>query len=137
MRNFIPIILAASVAGCAMAPPQQTAAMDHRAQAQLAQLLAGKVAGPPQSCLRAHSRRDMQAIDDRTIVFRESAARVWVMRPQSPCNLLSAGPYALVTRTPTDQFCRGDIGEVVDTLTGTSVGSCAFGDFVPYTRPAV
>jgi hypothetical protein len=135
MRYFIPHILAAGLAGCAMAPPQQTAAVDDRAQARLAQLVAGKVPGPPQSCLPVFRSPDMTVIDDRTIVFRESGARTWVMRPQNACNLLSAGPYALVTRRSGGQMCRGDIGQVVDPQSGASVGSCIVGDFVPYTRP--
>jgi hypothetical protein len=134
MRNFIPLILAATVAGCAIAPPPP-AAIDVRAQTRLAQLVAGKVAGPPRSCLPSYRSRDMVVIDDRTIVFRESPGRVWVMHPQNECNLLSAGRYALITRTSTTQLCRGDIGEVADPVSGASVGSCVMGDFVPYTRP--
>ncbi|HEU5482208.1 MAG TPA: hypothetical protein VFU80_03820, partial [Sphingomicrobium sp.] len=68
-----------------------------------------------------------------TIIFRESPGRVWLQKPQNPCNLLSVGPYALVTRTSTAQLCRGDIGQVVDTMSGSNVGSCVMGDFVPYT----
>jgi hypothetical protein len=137
MRNFIPIVLAAALAGCAAVPPPPAATIDPRAQARLAELIGGKVAGPPQACLPRLSRQDMIAIDDNTIVYRESSARVWVMRPQGPCNMLSAGPYALVTRSTSTQLCRGEIGEVVHTTTGASVGSCAFGEFVPYTRPSL
>jgi hypothetical protein len=38
-----------------------------------------------------------------------------------------------VTRTSSSQLCRGDIATVIDTSTRTPVGSCVFGDFVPYT----
>lgn len=134
MRNILFPLVAVALAGCAMAP-QPTAVMDERAQARLSQLLAGKVAGPPQSCLPGYRSRDMVVIDDRTIAFRESPGRVWVMNPRNACNLLSSGPHALVTRTPTTQMCSGDIGQVVDTLSGATVGSCVMGDFIPYTRP--
>jgi len=41
-----------------------------------------------------------------------------------------------VTRTyGTAELCRGDIGQVVDLMNHFTVGSCVFGDFIPYTRP--
>jgi hypothetical protein len=30
-------------------------------------------------------------------------------------------------------MCRGDISRVADVRTGMTVGSCAIGDFIPYT----
>ena len=66
--------------------------------------------------------------------FKENANRVWITKPAGGCNLLSAGPYALVTRRTTGSLCRGDIGEVVDTLNHIGVGTCIFSDFIPYSR---
>jgi len=77
----------------------------------------------------------MIAIDDSTLIFQESPGRLWLQKPKNPCNLISAGPYALVTRDPTGQLCNGDIAQVVDTLSRTNVGSCVLGDFIPYARP--
>jgi hypothetical protein len=136
MRSVIPILTAAAVAGCAPPPPAQVAAEQARSQARLAEFTAGKVAGAPQSCLPPYRSDDMVVIDDSTIVFRDGPSRVWVMRTQSPCNLLSSGSYALVTNTVGGLgLCRGDIGRVADTLNRATVGSCVMGDFVPYTRP--
>ena len=133
MRNIAPLLIITAMAGCAVSP--QAAAPDPKAQTRFAQLIGGKVPGRPQSCLPNWRARDMSVIDDSTIVFRESPGRVWVQKPQNPCNLLSMGPYALLTRDPTGQLCRGDIGQVVDTMNGTNVGSCVMGDFIPYVRP--
>jgi hypothetical protein len=41
---------------------------------------------------------------------------------------------ALVTRTTETRLCRGDIAQVVDVASRTTLGSCSFGDFTPYTR---
>ncbi|HUG46417.1 MAG TPA: hypothetical protein VMK31_07920 [Sphingomicrobium sp.] len=117
-----------------MAPTPPTA-FDQRAQTRYAQLIGDKVPGPPRSCLPSYRSHDMAVIDDRTIVFRESPGRVWVMRPQNDCNLLSAGRFALITRSSTSQLCRGEIAQVADPSNGVAVGSCVIGDFVPYTRP--
>jgi hypothetical protein len=135
MRSVISLLMAAAVVACAPPSPAQTAAADARAQTRLNQLLTGKVAGRPQSCLPNWRAYDMVTIDDSTLVFRESPGRVWLQKPRNPCNLLSAGPYALVTRQTTGALCSGDISQVVDTMSGTNVGSCVMGDFVPYTRP--
>lgn len=135
MRRLIPLILAGAIAGCSAAPPQPAEPLSAKQQTRLNQLLGDKVAGTPQSCLPNWRTHDMVAIDDSTIIFRESPGRVWLQKPQNPCNLLSAGPYALVTRSSTGQLCRGDIAQVVDTMSGTNVGTCVMGDFVPYTRP--
>ena len=136
MRSVIPILMAAAVAGCAPPPPAQVGAQQAKTQARLAELTAGKVAGAPQACLPPYRSDDMIVVDDSTIVFRDGPSRVWVMRTQSPCNLLSAGPYALVTHQVGGLgLCRGDIGRVADTLSHSTVGSCVMGDFVPYTRP--
>ena len=136
MRSVIPVLMVAAIAGCAPPPPAQVAAEQARSQARLAELVAGKVAGAPQSCLPPYRSDDMIVVDDSTIVFRDGATRVWVMRTQNPCNLLSAGPYALVTKTVGGMgLCRGDIGQVADPVSSSTVGSCVMGDFVPYTRP--
>jgi hypothetical protein len=38
-----------------------------------------------------------------------------------------------VTRSSGSGLCRGDIARVADVSTGMIVGSCAVGDFIPYT----
>lgn len=136
MRKIIPLVMIAAVAGCA-APPPRSPMVDQKAQARLAQLLDGKVAGQPQSCLPNYRANDMIVIDDYTIAFRDGANRVWVTKPMGGCNLLGTGSYTLVTRQVGAMgLCRGDIGQVVDLTTKATVGSCVLGDFVPYTMAA-
>jgi hypothetical protein len=137
MRSVTPLLIAALLAGCnAAASPRDTAYAQAKAQARLNQLLAGKVPGRPVSCLQPYRQNDMIVIDDYTIAFRDGTSRVWINKPQGGCNLLSAGPYALVTHeTGGLGLCRGDIGRVVDTLNHQTVGSCVMSDFIPYTRP--
>lgn len=133
MRSFIPLIALGAIAGCTTAPPPPPGP-DPQAQMRLNQILAGKVAGAPQSCLANWRAQNMVVIDDNTIVFRESSARVWVQKPRNPCDRLSNPSYALVTRTITNQLCSGDIAQVVDPSANIMVGTCVIGDFVPYVR---
>lgn len=135
MRKVIPLVLTAVLVGCAVGPPQAPAPLNAKQQTRLDQLLGGKVAGAPQSCLPRWRTQDMTVIDDGTIIFRENSGKVWLQKPQAPCDRLSSPAYALVTRSIQSQLCRGDIGQVVDPSTNITAGSCVMGDFVPYTRP--
>ena len=132
MRGLILLFAGAALVSCTTAPPQQTRTLAK--QREYEQLLAGKVAGPPVSCLPHYSTNDMVVIDDSTIAFRQGTGRVYVNHMMGGCNNLG-GPYALVTRQfGNAQLCRGDIGQVVDLTNHFTVGSCVFGDFVPYKR---
>ena len=133
MRGLILLVTGAALVSCTTAPPQPTRTLAK--QRQYEQLLAGKVAGPPVSCLPHYASNDMVVIDDSTIAFREGSNRVYVNHMMGGCNNLG-GNYALVTRQfGSAQLCRGDIGQVVDLTNHFTVGSCVFGDFVPYIRP--
>jgi hypothetical protein len=53
---------------------------------------------------------------------------------QGGCGNLGGG-YTLVTKTyGTAELCRGDIAQVVDLQSHFTVGSCVFGDFIPYAK---
>ena len=106
-----------------------------KAQQELDRYLQGKVAGEAQTCLPNFRANDMVVIDERTILFREGN-RVWRNDIRGGCTGLGRPGTALVTR----QFggtglCRGEIAQIVDTSTGSFVGSCSLGDFVPFTTP--
>jgi hypothetical protein len=133
MRTLcLSVASAAALAGCATAEPQPRSALGEQ---HLQQLLAGKVAGAPQTCLRSHHSSDMIVIDDNTVLFRQGGRRVWRTEMGGHCARLGSGHYALRTRSFGGQGpCRGDIADLVDPATGITVGSCVWGDFVPYTR---
>jgi hypothetical protein len=133
--RFLGLLLIASALGsCTAAPPADTSEMMARQQAKLAELTAGKVAGPTLSCIPQYSSNDMRVIDDNTIAFRDGPSRLYVTHMNGGCTNLENGHNALVTRTTVSQLCRGDIAQVIDTSTRMFVGACTFGDFVPYTR---
>jgi hypothetical protein len=103
-----------------------------QAQTKYQQLLAGKVAGAPISCLPSRRANDMVVIDDDTIAFKDGA-RVYINHPEGGCSQLSQGHTALVTHEYAQPGpCRGDVAQVVDTLSHISVGSCTLGEFTPY-----
>jgi hypothetical protein len=132
--RVIPIMMAGAVlASCTTAPyPAPTRTADKQREYQ--QLLEGKVAQAAVSCLPHYRNGDMRVIDDETIAFRDGTYRTYVTHMQGACN--GIGYYTLVTRLyGSSDLCRGDIAQVVDTINRTPVGSCVFGDFIPYVRP--
>jgi hypothetical protein len=136
MRRISLLLIGGALLACSTtAAQQQQPIRTAKAQKQYDQLLAGKIAGPPVSCLPSYNSNDMVVIDDRTIAFRNGSSRVYVNHMQGGCSNLG-GPYALVTRSfGGGRLCRGDIGQVVDLTNHFTVGSCVFGDFIPYARP--
>lgn len=125
-----------SLASCSTAPPDPTQIA--KSQAELQRLTAGKVEQPAVSCLPSYrSNNDMVVIDENTIAFRDGPGRVYISHMNGPCsNLNGAGSYALLIKiTGGSTLCRGEIARVVDTSSNISVGSCSFGDFVPYITP--
>ena len=133
MKKIGILALAAVAGSCAPSPPNP--AMIAREQAHFAQLTADKVAGPPRSCIPSWRADDMIVIDDNTIAFRDRPSRLYVNHMQSGCLGIDHGRNALITRTTSTELCRGDIAQVLDTAAHMVVGSCVFGDFVPYIRP--
>jgi hypothetical protein len=132
MRGISLLLIGLGLTSCAAVPPgpERSAAK----QRQLDELLAGKVAGPPMSCLPSYRSNDMVVIDEHTIAFRDGSSRTYVANMRGGCSGLG-GTNTLVTRTYGNaELCRGDIGQVVDLMNHFTVGSCVFGDFVPYTR---
>jgi hypothetical protein len=134
MRYISLLIVAGGLVACATTAAEQPT-RSAKSQKQYDELLAGKVAGKPVSCLPTYHQDDMVVIDEQTIAFRQGRARVYVNHMQGSCSNLG-GTYALVTKQfGNAELCRGDIGQVVDLQNHFTVGSCVFGDFVPYEKP--
>ena len=135
MRMISVLIAGAVLASCTTGPgpaPTRTAEKQREYQG----LLMGKVPLAPISCLPHYRSGDMRTIDEETILFRDGSRRVYVAHMQGGCSGLGRGSTALVTRQfGSADLCRGDIAQVVDTLNRFPVGSCVFGDFVPYVTP--
>ncbi|HKN42266.1 MAG TPA: hypothetical protein VJV87_05145 [Sphingomicrobium sp.] len=101
---------------------------------KLGKALAGRTAGAPVGCISNMRGSDMTVIDDYTILFKEGGT-IYVQKPHGGCYGLGNGNYSLVTRIAgSNRLCSGQIGELVDRVSGYGYGSCVFGDFVPYRK---
>ena len=125
---------AAALASCSTTPVQE--ARSPKAQQELVQALAGRVAGKPVNCLPNYRANDMQIIDDWTILFKDGRT-VYLQTPRGGCPGIASRRNVLVTRLwGSGQLCSGDISHLIDPTSGMGGGACVFSEFVPYTRPA-
>lgn len=136
--NLHPATLA--IAGCSIllaastGAPAKSDTPAPKAAAKLAKALAGRTPGSPVGCINNSRGTDMTVIDDRTILFKEGGT-VYLQRPQGSCDGLERGQRTLVTRLHgSSRLCSGQIGDIVDPVSGTMTGSCVFSEFVPYRK---
>jgi hypothetical protein len=130
-RLIIPaaLLLVGSAALSADSYRQREEARDN---ADLAKALAGYTPGKPMTCIETTRIRDTQRVGDK-IIYKYSSREMYVNDTGGGCFGLRSGD-AIITKSYTGQFCRGDIVRTADLTTHTPSGSCAFGDFVPYRK---
>lgn len=132
MRGIFILPISAVLGSCTVqAPPPPVPYTD----AGLSQLLAGKAAGAPKSCLSNYRTSTLEMVRGSTVVYREGS-RIWVNHMQGGCAPAQSFGYTLVTRPfGFSGPCKGDIAYVVAPSGGPIVGSCEYGDFVPFDGP--
>ena len=118
--------------GACATGPEPRAQLDPREEKELAEALKGKVAGTPISCVTNRSSANLHAIGDQTLIYRVSKNLTYRNDLIGRCPGLGRGD-TLVMQVWGDQYCRGDLAHAVDLFSGIPGGSCALGDFVPYT----
>ena len=135
MRILLPLLLI-SAAACTPTARQveRQAAVDAGDRAALDRELAGLTPGQPQDCVTQTQLREMKSYGD-TLVYRGPGRTLYVNQTSGGCSLERDDAF-LVTSTPTTQLCRGDIAQAVSRTSRFPVGSCSYGAFVPYDRPA-
>ena len=129
----MPALLVA-VAACTPTPREQ-AQIDLRLATQQQKLdtaLAGRVAGPPTTCLNQFSQRQVSSYGS-TFLYRVNNGTIYRTETNGGCGDLDRN--ILVTRTPSGQLCSGDIATTIDRVSRFPTGSCSFGEFVPYRKP--
>lgn len=133
MRILLPLLLI-SVAACTQTPRQleAQAAAEAGDRAAIDRELAGFIPGPPQSCVQQTLLREMSSHGD-TLIYRSNSGVRYVNRTSGGCSPDRDDAF-LVTRTPSTSLCRGDIAQAISRTSRFPVGSCSYGDFVPYRR---
>jgi hypothetical protein len=122
---LVPLLLA----GCA-APRAEGPTRD---QQWLSRELAGRVAGPPQTCVPAESNSAaLTIVDDRTLAYQRGRT-LWVNNLEAPCPGLR--PFeTLIVEVHGSQYCRNDRFRSVEPGLTIPGPYCLLGDFTPYRR---
>ena len=124
---LVPLVAACGLSG---AEPPRT----ERAQTRLTRALDGLVAGPPQRCIPSFRGTHQEIVDRGTILYKNGRDLVFRNDPEGGCQGLDSSRGIVVSSIGSD-YCRGDLVRVFDRTTGTTLSSCSYSDFIPYTRP--
>jgi hypothetical protein len=103
-----------------------------KGEARLAEMLEGRVAGEPVSCITTFRNDSPQIIDRVALVHREGKT-IYVGRPDRPRSLDSRD-ILLIERFSSSQLCASDQMRMIDRTGGYTTGLVFVKEFVPYTE---
>ena len=130
MKTFATILAGAALAvsGVSAASAETLA---ERGEARLAEMLQGRVAGEPVSCITPNRSRNLQVIEHVGVVY-DDGDTIYVARPTDPRQL--GRMDTVVIDRFSNQLCRYDVRRTVDRYQGHITGPVFLQDFVPYTK---
>lgn len=100
---------------------------------ELAKLLKGRVAGPPQSCITTWPNSPMRTIDHTAYVFG-SGNIIYVNRTRDP-NSIDDDNIMVIRRFGSGtQLCNNDIITTMDRSSQIYTGNVFLSEFIPYRR---
>jgi hypothetical protein len=132
------LVLSAAIlllAGCAAqqgGASGDPAGLTAREAGKVAAALKGLTPGQPVTCIDQSRIRDTRKFTN-TILYQYSPREIYRVTTTPGCTGLRYGDI-IVSRTTTDQLCRGDIIRTAAPNGAGPTGTCALGSFVPYRR---
>jgi len=126
MRALILIAAAATIAGCSrpVTPADDT----------VATTLAGRAAGPMETCISTNPSENLRVLDAQTLAYG-TGRTVYVNRLAAACPGLSTFNTLIVEGGTGSQYCRGDRVRGLEPGGIIPGPSCNLGDWVPYRLP--
>jgi len=136
MRKFLNRTMVGALVVAGVGLGAGGAALAKRDTPELAyqKLIAGKVPGKPVSCIDTRFRPAQLSAYGTKLIYRVSNKLVYVNETHGGCEGVARGD-ALISRQYQTRACSGDIATTVQLPPNIPTGSCALGDFVPYTTP--
>lgn len=125
------VLMAAGLA----AAPAASGTRNDGSEAELARALAGRTAGPPRTCIDSQNVSGPQIIGDKTLLYRQSGARLWVTTLPDACPFLNDNVIVITDNYGT-QLCSSNRFRTITRYTSIPSAVCRFGQFVPYDKPA-
>ena len=128
-RSGVAVLAALILGGCAAAHADRGS----DDAADLAEALAGRTLGAPQSCIALTSSDGPQVIGEN-LLYRDGG-RLWLSQPVGGCPSLRGDPIIIV-EVYGSQLCRNDRFRTAERGgIGIPGPYCRFGSFVPYAKP--
>ena len=122
--------------GALLAVPAQAAPdkaeLRAKQEAELAEILKGRVAGEPVDCIYLSNISSARIIDGTAIVY-DAGRTIYVNRPRSGADALDDSDI-MVTRSRGNRLCSIDTVELRYNGSGTFAGVVFLDEFVPYRR---
>jgi hypothetical protein len=101
--------------------------------AGLARELAGRVAGPPQTCVNTFPNQNLRVIDASTLAYGYGRT-VYVNRLGGPCPGLEPLSTVII-QSQGSQYCRGDRIQGREPSSIIAGPMCNLSDWIPYRTP--
>ena len=95
--------------------------------------IAGRIAGPAQSCVPARPTASIHVIDSATLGY-DSGRTIYVNRLRSPCPGLNP-LTVIVLDVHGSEYCSGDHFRTIETGSVVPGPICFLGEWTPFTRP--
>lgn len=95
--------------------------------------LAGRVAGPAQTCVPTRPTTNLRVVDDSTLVYG-SGRTVYLNHLRAACSGLNP-TTTLIFDLHASQYCSGDHFRTIETGASVPGPACLLGDWVPYRAP--
>ncbi|WP_340588485.1 hypothetical protein [Erythrobacter alti] len=126
-------LLAASAATIVLAMSSPALAQDRaeRAENAFAELVEGRVAGEPTTCISTFISHRLRVVENVGLAY-ERGDTLWVARARNPQNLTN-WDIPIIERYGS-QLCRHDVTRTIDRSTGIFSGVLFLDDWVPYTE---
>lgn len=125
MRHPMLVAAVAMLASCSrpVSPPGS----------EFAEVIAGRVAGPAESCVSNDASSGLHAIDAQTLAYG-SGRTIYINRLEGPCPGITPTSL-LIVEVQGGRYCRGDRVRGRELGAGIPGPTCILSDFVPYRKP--
>jgi len=125
------LALTAATAALALSAPSIAQDRSERAEEAFAELVEGREAGEPDSCISTFVRNRLRVVEYVGLVY-ERGDTIWVARARNP-DRLGVWDVPIIERYGS-QLCRYDVTRTIDRSTGMFSGVLSLEDWVPYTE---
>ena len=128
------LIAALAVSALMLSAGGSVAAKERKTgEAKLAEILKGRVAGKPVSCINTWRNANLSIVDNTAIVYRDGRT-IYVNRTRNP-KTLDWNDILVIKRVGSTQLCKLDQVSTIERGSGSFSGVVFLTDFVPYTLP--